>query len=104
MYSAEEKQFLDYWSRRRTQKKKYLLQMAVGLPLGVIIVIAIFITTFSGWYKRAGMEFNKDASIIPVLLIAAILIVVFIVIFSGRLKWDQNEQRYQELISREKKV
>jgi len=44
--------------------------------------------------------FRENASLIVILLVAALSIVVFIVIFSARHRWDMNEQRYRELLSR----
>ncbi len=75
--------------------------MAVGLPLGLLFVIAIFANFFSGWYKRADMVLNTDSSLIMVLLVASLLIVVFFSVFSARHRWDINEQRYLELKQRE---
>jgi O-antigen ligase len=73
----------------------------LGLPLGAVLVIAIFANLLSGWYKRADMEMkSEESSLILVLVGAAILIVAFIVVFSVRHNWDMNEQRYRELLSR----
>ena len=102
MLTQEEKEFIDYWEQNRLKKRKIITQLSVGLPLGVLLVVAIFVNFLSGWDKRAQMVINADPSLIIVLLIASILIVLFIVIFSVRHKWDQNEQRYRELVSREK--
>ena len=75
--------------------------MSLGLPLGTLLVIAIFVNLISGWYKRADMEMKKEeSSLILVLLAAALLIVAFVVVFSVRHRWDLNEQRYRELLSR----
>ena len=106
MINEEEKQFIRYWEQNRLRRKKVVNQLAVGLPLGTVLVIAIFVNFFSGWYKRAEMVRNEatqknDASLILVLLVAALLIVAFITIFSVRHKWDQHEQRYKELIARQ---
>lgn len=100
MLSQEEKNFVEYWENNRLRRKKFIWQLALGMPLGVGFVILIFINFFSGWYKRAGMIMNTDPSLFLVLLIAAILIVVFVAVFSARHKWDMNEQRYKELISK----
>ena len=100
MLTENEKEFIDYWEHNRLQKKRVLKQLSVGLPLGVLLVVAIFINFFSGWDKRAQMVINADPSLIIVLLVAAILIVIFIVIFSARHRWDLNEQRYRELCAR----
>lgn len=93
-----------YWEENRQKKSRVLRQLYVGMPLAVILVIAIFVNFFSGWYTRAGMAMREEqSSLILVLLLAALLIVAFIVIFSARHRWDQNEQQYRELQAREKK-
>jgi membrane protein YdbS with pleckstrin-like domain len=103
MLTKEEKGFIEYWEQNRLHKKKILHQLAVGLPLGVLLAIAICINFFSGWYKKADMMLHTDTSLILVLLVAVLLIVIFVVVFSARHKWEMNEQHYQELISRSKK-
>lgn len=100
MLTEEEKNFVEYWEYHRLKKRKVLKQLSVGLPLGVVIAAAIFINFFSGWDKRAQMVINSSPSVIIVLLIACLIIVVFITIFSVRHQWDLNEQRYKELLAR----
>ena len=101
MLTKEESDFIGYWENNRLRKKKVWRQLSVGMPLGVVLVIAIFVNLFSGWYKRADMEMKKEqSSLILVLLAAALLIVAFIVVFSARHRWDINEQRYRELLNR----
>ena len=101
MLTKEESDFIVYWEQNRLKKKKVLRQLYVGLPLAVVMVIAIFANFFSGWYKRAEMVMRREqSSLILVLMIAAVLIVIFVVIFSARHRWDINEQRYRELLFR----
>lgn len=101
MYSNEENEFIQYWEQNRLKKKKVLRQLSVGLPLSVALVMAIFINFFSGWYKKADMALRSgQSSLILVLVVAALLIVAFVVIFSTRHNWDMNEQRYKELLSK----
>jgi hypothetical protein len=100
MFTQNEKDFIDYWEHNRIRKKKVLRQLSVGLPLGVLLVAAICINTFSGWDRRAQMIINTDPSLILVIIIASLLIVIFVVIFSVRHKWDLNEQHYRELLAR----
>jgi uncharacterized BrkB/YihY/UPF0761 family membrane protein len=105
MLSTQETQFVEYWEANRLKRKKVWKQLALGLPLATALVLAIFINFFSNWYKKAEEVRNaavqkNDASLILVLIIAALLITIFVVIFSVRHKWDINEQRYRELISR----
>lgn len=102
MLNNEEKQFVEYWEANRLRRKKVWKQLALGLPLATGLIVAIFINFFSNWYKKAEMVRNEevqknDASLILVLIIAALLITIFVVIFSVRHKWDINEQRYREL-------
>ena len=101
MFTEEEKRFIQYWEQNRLRRKKIWRQLAVGLPFGVLMAVAICINFFSGWYKRADLMLHTDPSLILVLLVAILLIVVFIVVFSARHRWDMNEQHYRELISRE---
>jgi membrane protein YdbS with pleckstrin-like domain len=99
MLTKEETDFIVYWEQNRLKKKKVLRQLYVGLPLAVVMVIAIFANFFSGWYKRAEMVMRREqSSLVLVLMIAALLIVIFVVIFSARHRWDINEQRYRELL------
>jgi len=103
MLTNEEKRFVEYWEKNRGRKKRIFRQLAVGLPLGVVMVILIFISFFSGWYKRADMVMRTHPSLIPVLIGAALLIVVFITVFSAYHKWDINEQHYRELLAKKDK-
>lgn len=104
MLSVEEKAFVEYWAANRLSKKRVLKQLYAGLPLAMILVVAIFANLFSGWYGRAQMVLSREASsLVIVLLVAALAIVVFIVIFSARHRWEQNELRYQELMHKAEK-
>ncbi|MCG2615280.1 hypothetical protein LZZ85_13355 [Terrimonas sp. NA20] len=97
MLTEDEKKFIASWEVDRLRKKKLIRQLSVGLPMAVVLVVAIFVNFFSGWYKRADMEIRSNSSLIVVLLIAAIGIVIFTTVFSAKHKWDLNEQRYHEL-------
>jgi|SRR5438093_8074120 len=103
MLTRQEQEFISYWEANRLQKKRFLRQFSIGLPLSVAIVAAIFVNLFSGWYKQADMIVRTHSSVIIVILLAAVGIAVFMTIFSGRYQWEQNEQRYQELKAKEAK-
>jgi len=105
MLTAEEKRFVEYWSVQRNRRKKFLKQLALGLPAGVLFAAAMFINFVSGWDKKATEVFNAYPSVkslILVLLLAIIAIVVFISVISVKINWERNEQRYQELLARDK--
>jgi hypothetical protein len=103
MLTQQEKDFIVYWENNRERRKKVIKQLFIGLPLGTLFVALILISSLSGWYKRAAMTINVDTSLVIVLLIASLLIVAFIVIFSVRHRWEMDEQQYQELKFRERK-
>jgi membrane protein YdbS with pleckstrin-like domain len=100
MLTEEEKGFISYWEQNRNKKKRLIWQLAAGLPLSALLSGGIFITYFSDWYTRAVMLINWDSSGVLVVLAGLILIVVFVVVFSSHHRWDMNEQRYRELLSR----
>ena len=103
MLSDEEKKFIQYWEKNRGRKKRSFRQLALGLPLGVVIVFLIFVNLLAGWFKRAEMMIRAEPSLIFVLLGATLLIVVFVAVFSVYHKWDINEQRYRELLSKKER-
>lgn len=111
MLTEEEKGFLEYWEANRLKRKRFFKQLAIGLPFGVLLVIAIFFSFFSGWHKQADIELRSQlrsqsalqpdySTVILVLVVAALLIVVFTAVFSARHKWEMNEQRYRELLAK----
>ena len=102
MLTEEEMRFLQYWERNRGRKKRSFKQLALGLPLGVVIAVLVFANFLSGWFKRADMALRTEPSLVFVLIGAALLIVVFIAVFSTYHKWDINEQRYRELLAKKK--
>jgi len=105
MLSKEEQEFIKYWEQNRSKQKLFLKQLAIGLPFGVLFAIAMFLNFSSGWDKRVA-EITKTypsfKSLVLVLLIALLGIVIFISVFSTRVKWEKYEQRYRELLKRSK--
>ena len=103
MLSKEEQDFIKYWEQNRSKQKLFLKQLAIGLPFGVLFAIAMFLNFSSGWDKRV-TEITKTypsfKSLVLVLLIALLGIVIFISVFSTKVKWEKYEQRYRELLKR----
>jgi len=102
MLSTEEENFLIFWESNRDREKKWLRQLIVGLPLGLLIGAAIVFSLISGWYTRADMVANSEMN--PYVFLFAILAIsCFTALFYKRSKWEQNEQKYLELkIKKEK--
>ena len=102
MLTEKEKQFIEYWQQQRSRQKKLLYQLGVGLPFGLLLGAVILSNFFSGWYKRAEMIANSQFN--PVVLYVAVLaIAVFVAVFSKKFQWDQQEQRYKELLHKKSK-
>lgn len=102
MLTEEEKRFIRYWEETRLRKKRGLWQLAAGLPLGVAMGGAILLNIYSDWFKgaSAALKMNSDRAL--VILAGILLLIIFMVVFSARHKWEINEQRYRELLHREK--
>ena len=106
MFSKEEQDFIKYWEENRLKQKRFFKQIAIGLPFGVLFAVAMFLNFTSGWDKRVASvtkTYPGFKSLILVLLVAILAIVVFISVFSVKVKWEKHEQRYRELLSRESK-
>src|ERR1700681_2679095 len=104
MLSEEEEAFITYWRANRDKQKRTFRQFLLGIPLALLFVIPIILNFFSGWYKRAKMMSNTADFNPGVLLLALILIVVFIAIFSRKFKWEQYERRYVELLAKKARL
>lgn len=103
MLSDKEEAFISWWKQHRNRQKKLFYQLLVGLPFGLLISVIIIANFFSGWYKRADMIANSEFNPM-VLYLAAALIAVFFAVFSKKFQWDQQEQRYLELLAKKQKL
>lgn len=103
MLSAEEENFIIYWEANREKEKKWLRQLIIGLPAGLLIGGAIIFSLISGWYTRADMVANTEMN--PFVFLFAILaICCFTAIFYKRNKWEEHEQQYRELLIKKEKM
>jgi glycopeptide antibiotics resistance protein len=99
--SRADEDFIKYWETHRLQEKRWLVQIMVGLPLGLVFGLPILLSfLLRGWYKR--MPFISNSQFM-VIIMALIGIVVFYAIYRMKFKWELNEQRYNELIALKKK-
>ena len=103
MLTPREEMFLKYWEANRGRQKKLVYQLLVGLPFGLFIGVLVIANFFSGWYKRAEMIANSQFNPM-VLYLAAALIAIFFAVFSKKFQWDQQEQRYRELMAKKQKL
>ena len=103
MLTQREKDFIVYWQKNRDRQKRVFWQFLVGIPLGLLFTIPIFINFASGWFKRAAMVANTGDFNPLVLLVALAAIIAFVAIFSKKHQWEMREQEYRELMDRQAK-
>jgi len=103
MLTEEERKFVIYWEKNRLLKKKRSPQVAIGLSMASLLALLFVGNLLSGWYARADMVLQSNKSLVITILVAVLIIIVFIAIFSMRHIWEKNEQRYQEFLNKSKK-
>jgi hypothetical protein len=93
-------EFVRWWEANRDRERRWVRQLSIGLPLGLVFGLPIILSVvFRGWYKR--MPYISGTQLILILM-ACLVIAVFYSIIRMRVRWDQREQRYQELKRSEK--
>jgi heme/copper-type cytochrome/quinol oxidase subunit 2 len=100
MLNPEEEKFLRYWQEQRQHKRQFLKKFSIGLPLVALLGVIFFINFLSGWYRKADKELHRHSSLIVVVLVGVVAVAVFIVIFTARHRWEQNESDYQSLLQK----
>jgi hypothetical protein len=100
MLTPEEEKFFQYWQEQRQHKKAFLRKFSITLPVLSVLAVAFFVNFLSGWYGKADKELRRHSSLIFVILVAVIAIIVFVVIFTARQKWEQNEADYEALVQK----
>jgi protein-S-isoprenylcysteine O-methyltransferase Ste14 len=94
-----DEEFLKYWGANRLKEKKWLHQLMLGLPLGLVFGLPVVLSVLlRGWYKRMPFVSGTQFTII---LMACLGIAVFYAIFRMKFKWDMNEQHYRELLQKQ---
>lgn len=103
MLSIKEENFIEYWSKKRLENKANPLFFLKGFTAGILVGVMIFLCMGLGWYKRANMVASTKLN--PVVLFFGLLIIsLFLAIFYNNFRYEQNEQAYQELLQKKKKL
>ena len=100
MLTPEEEKFVSYWQEQRQHKKDFLKKFSIALPVLSLLAVVFFINFLSGWYGKADQELRQHSSLVIVILVAVVALIVCVVIFSARHKWEQNEADYQSLLKK----
>jgi hypothetical protein len=98
----KDKDFIKYWELKRLENKNNPLLFVKGFSLGLFIGGLCISMLGMEWYQRANMVANAKMNPI-VLFIAIIILATGLAILYNNFKWEQNEQYYNELLSKEKK-
>lgn len=100
MLMPDEERFVQYWQEQRQHKKAFLRKFSIALPVISLVAIVFFVNFLSGWYRKADKELHRHSSLVIVILVAVIATIVFVVIFTARHKWEQNEAEYENLLKK----
>ncbi len=123
MLTEKEKQFLIRWEATREIEASFRHKIFSGLPMAFLFaapVLVFFIVVkifFPAWFATATHKSNSEIFVpgqsqnfaelstgnIVMIFVAILIIVLFFSFFRLNHKWENNEQLYLELKSKEKK-
>lgn len=99
----DDETFFAFWQenseKEKSSRKAFMLGLSSGFAIGVLVLSVIL----SGWYQRATMEANSKMSAF-VLFLAILGLSVFIAFAYRKFKWEMNDQRYQEIAAKKRKI
>ncbi len=101
MLTKEEKDFVTYWESHREKENTFVNKMIYGGPWGLIFALPILVAViFHDWYKRM-IPISKTQLVL--IGICVVGIAFFYAYFRQQVRWENNEQLYQELKLKEKR-
>ncbi len=100
MLTNEEEKFIQYWNLNREKQKRIATQLYIGLPAGLVLGLPILLNIFLDWNTQIKYMTRGELNTI---LVAVLIIITFIAIFTVKHKWDMQEQLYKELLYKKKK-
>jgi DNA repair photolyase len=101
MLTNDERLFCEYWEKNRDKEKKFMRQLATGIPIGLIFALPVLLAViFHDWYKN--MIYISQSQLM-VIMLGVLSVTLFFAVFRNKFKWENNEQLYKELKFKEKK-
>lgn len=98
MKNREETEFIKWWEANRTKEKRWIRQLTVGLPVGIVFGLPILLSVvLRGWYKRMPYVSGGQLTLI---MMACLAIAVFYAVVRMHVKWEEKEQRYHEIMKK----
>jgi uncharacterized membrane protein YqjE len=107
MLSAKEKAFVEYWEKVRESEKSFGRKLIAGLPMAmvfglpIILFVLVIYLFFPEWYTRIS---QTTSGTLLAMIIAVMIAIIFFSFFRMQFKWEMNEQLYNELLIREKRI
>jgi len=107
MLSQKELEFIEHWGSVRQEYAGFGSKMKRGLPMAVLfslpIVFSIAAVYFFSpeWYTKVGQKANGSFMAI---VVAVFMCIFFFAYFRMHFKWEMNEQKYIELLSRKNNI
>jgi len=107
MLSEKESEFLRYWEQNRDPQGTFLSKLTRGLPMAllfgapIVLSLVVVYLFFPEWYFKISAS---TAGSFNVIILAVFIAVLFFSYFRMHFKWEMNEQAYQELKSKEKRL
>ncbi|MFM2360342.1 MAG: hypothetical protein RLY16_2335 [Bacteroidota bacterium] len=107
MISEKDLLFMQYWENQRaalgTTRSKLLrgLPMAILFALPILLFIVCVWVFFPDWYAKVS---QTSPAMFVTAIFALLLIVLFYSFFRMHYKWELNEQHYQALKKKLKKI
>ncbi|MFN8251334.1 MAG: hypothetical protein U0V75_05575 [Ferruginibacter sp.] len=122
MLSEKDRAFIKRWEAEREMASSFKHKLLAGLPMALLFALPILLffaivkIFFPSWFATATHRSTEvvvpemtaqfmtlSAGNVIMAFIAVIVVAVFFSYFRMHYKWENNEQLYKELKSREKK-
>jgi hypothetical protein len=106
MLSDSENRFVSYWEKVRIPYSSTSSKFRRGLPLALIFGGSLFLSLVAvyifspEWYTKISQRANSSMFAI---IIGFFLSILFFAYFKMHFKWEMDEQRYNELKTKQKK-
>lgn len=90
---------MDYWKENRERESKWTRKLTYGAPMGLTFALPMLLAViFHDWYKNMIPITRGQIILITITVIA---IAAFYAYFRQQVRWEHNEQLYEELKLRE---
>jgi hypothetical protein len=96
--NQSDQDFIKWWEKNRQSERAWYRFLSKGIGMGLMLSFPIILMVlFRGWYKR--MPFVSGTQLL-LILTGCLLVAIFYALLKGRMKWEESETRYQQLIKK----